>query len=1585
MFIQPVLRIVAKYYVQKHLPNSWVCGFTCGQVAIKKNAIILQNAEISLSTNINHLSTKITVDAIEIQFRPFMRIYCVHPLVLYTKSQRIDRPDATVTYKNHLAALPWGLEIENGELHIKEYDTLDKFSFSLVTPHRDTDGIIAISIPGEDPCIVANYLYKQNKVIGNFSFKEVELDRFYSLFTIFFPLDVTRVTGSTTGYLSFGEELSGKIICSNFTYLRKNFPIQISCQKCDISITEKDSLPIVSAIVKEGAVFLSREDPIMIQNICGQIGINHVTHISANLQVGEHILPCSLKGEEKGGEILFGNDSPQKISYLTRREVDGVLLSLDLDRIVGAPLLTIQYALGKLYPELEPFLLEAGTVDGKVSILWNMWNIERILCNRLSLIDLIITDRSQVAQYIIPKCTIEGQVDFSIPDIFDRFSGTCILSDGHIIVSNKSLVRNIALNLHIKKGYLESSQIALGVESGEVRGVLSGLVTAPDFSFVIESTTQAIHELCGIPYTKNERVTLHGKYIHGEILSGDFIATSLQEKLHIDIALTTECNLWKIINEKTSNWHEKITFYGNGLSSFWYENFIHYVFPETSVSGLIDVQGNFAMHELHIDFSSLDLEYKSSHVSFAHAKFTDGSLSWRQDYPITLYIPSIEMQANIHNIDLKLNRAIGELYIENNNVFFKKVVGEMEELSFSGEISLIEQVDHSIKLSIETSSFQGNLERLLSLATLAPSFPQFNIPLHGTVISSACGFYLESHFTKKDTRTIWRIEADIENASCATGSNGMLDELQFHITINSEKGVIGLENIQAIYRLDRSTRDVWYRVYIPKIECCFLQALQCEFDVRLTTDTHDVIRLVGGLSQIDTSYILELDERYSHILNSTLQQTKIRWNKAQILQAQIKCQISLEQIYHQILSMKQTYLFSNPYMQLLYSAIKDMNGLLDCEMSYDGKIDRFNLQVEGKKTIWKGEEIVISLITEKINREWNIISCMVGAYQIEGKLFQGKHFLELSYLKGKYHMSHFLCTNGTFDYTGRKLLFQVPELDIALNEWKFLLPKEGTNWLSGNILGKGQVKIDFSKNRGAWMIETKLSCHWDRACSTKLSLESTSDFFAFFSPQEGLQIESGALTLLQKDQPCGSIAFDAITYHNSKWEGKNLIITLPPKAIVAIASNNIIKDFGCCMDKLCWKDYSFSWENQIRICTSFVYEFGQFTIYGTLDPGYYWLGDNSFLFDTLSFSIREECCYLNIEAPLQDRKITILASIPLQKDKEIHCTISDSNISDQSIVITTLYNQDGFAIKKINGILCGLEIDFLPTLDKISGTDLLKGSIKINVALLGEFFPKYSAILGKQISTHSKYELYGTLSFDRKNWHNSRFTGCIRGKNIDILGYQLQSIFGEVTIENQNITIQNFSIYDLAVQLRIPNGCIKKIKEHGWKFSIPKIIIRDMRPSLLKKVGISRSTAKPFLITELRCNEIHGLMDDPLSFTGSGFLHFTNTYKTEYNFFSIPMEIISRLGLDISMLVPVQGTLEFAMKQGKIQLLQLKKCYSKGKRSQFHLVYGDSSYIDWNGKLHVNLRVKQYALLKIAELFILSIYGNLESPHISLR
>ena len=664
IFIQPVLRIVAKHYVQKYVPDGMSCAFTCDQVNVKRNAIILQNAHISLCTNINKINTDIRMDEIEIQFRPFLRIRSENPLVLCHKSQVIDSSVDSITCKNSVGSFPWRLEIENGTLQIKDDNTIDTYSFSLATPYRDMDGSISISPVDEEPCLFAHYLYEQNKIVGNLIFKELELSRFSLLLNAFPSLYTQKITGSINGYLNFGKELSGKIICSDFTYSQNNFPLQMNCQKCDITIKEKDTLPIITAELEKGAIYLTREEetsPIVIQDIQGRFGINSVTELFANLQVGKHVLPCILNGEGQTGKITFGNDSPQKIAYQINQEPDGLLLSLDLDRIVDTPLLTIQCIVTKLYPELEPFLLESGIIDGKISLLWNTWRIEKVICNQLSLIDLVITDKSRASQYIIPKCSIEGQIDFLIPDLFHRFSGKYILSEGHIVHAGKSLLQEIALHLNIKEGYLESSEISLGMKNSYLRGALSGLIIAPDFSFTIESNAQAIYELYGMSHINNETITLHGQYIHGKTLTGDCIATSLQEQIHIEIALTAMCNLWKIIAQKSPNWYEKITFSGNNLSSFWYENFIHYIFPETSICGLIDIKGAIAGEELQLCFSSLDLQYKSPQISFSHARFSDGHLSWKKNQPITLHIPNIEMQSTVHYINLEIHKAIGEL------------------------------------------------------------------------------------------------------------------------------------------------------------------------------------------------------------------------------------------------------------------------------------------------------------------------------------------------------------------------------------------------------------------------------------------------------------------------------------------------------------------------------------------------------------------------------------------------------------------------------------------------------------------------------------------------------------------------------------------------------------------------------------------------------------------------------------------------------------------------------------------------------------------------------------------------------------
>jgi len=63
----------------------------------------------------------------------------------------------------------------------------------------------------------------------------------------------------------------------------------------------------------------------------------------------------------------------------------------------------------------------------------------------------------------------------------------------------------------------------------------------------------------------------------------------------------------------------------------------------------------------------------------------------------------------------------------------------------------------------------------------------------------------------------------------------------------------------------------------------------------------------------------------------------------------------------------------------------------------------------------------------------------------------------------------------------------------------------------------------------------------------------------------------------------------------------------------------------------------------------------------------------------------------------------------------------------------------------------------------------------------------------------------------------------------------------------------------------------------------------------------------------------------------------------------------------------------------------LKNAYSDGKRSKFYLSSYKDSFIGLDGELFIDIKMKQYVLLKITEPFTLSIRGNLSKTKYSLR
>lgn len=204
---------------------------------------------------------------------------------------------------------------------------------------------------------------------------------------------------------------------------------------------------------------------------------------------------------------------------------------------------------------------------------------------------------------------------------------------------------------------------------------------------------------------------------------------------------------------------------------------------------------------------------------------------------------------------------------------------------------------------------------------------------------------------------------------------------------------------------------------------------------------------------------------------------------------------------------------------------------------------------------------------------------------------------------------------------------------------------------------------------------------------------------------------------------------------------------------------------------------------------------------------------------------------------------------------------------------------------------------------------------------------------------------------------------------------ELKEIRSEVEFSSKLASIKNLTMNDESGSLAIKEIRCEKSKDGKWLVEIPLLKAQNFKP---------KDKLKPFVLRNFVLSNIKGILGDFSSFRGRGSLNFSNVFKREASLFDIPLDMIKNLGLDFDLLTPISGEIDVQLKDGKILFTELKNSFSEGKRSQFYLAEGPS-YVDLNGNLNINIRMKQEAVLKIAEPFVIAIRGTFEKPKYSLK
>ena len=279
---------------------------------------------------------------------------------------------------------------------------------------------------------------------------------------------------------------------------------------------------------------------------------------------------------------------------------------------------------------------------------------------------------------------------------------------------------------------------------------------------------------------------------------------------------------------------------------------------------------------------------------------------------------------------------------------------------------------------------------------------------------------------------------------------------------------------------------------------------------------------------------------------------------------------------------------------------------------------------------------------------------------------------------------------------------------------------------------------------------------------------------------------------------------------------------------------------------------------------------------------------------------------------------------------------------------------------------------------------VLTGSIAIDANLLRPLLPKTLKAPLESLKMGNGYRWQGDLVLWQDSKRGFQANGVLSGHEFEFLGYRFRDLEANLEAAPNRLDLTGLKIDDPAGSIDIQKMHLSKTDK--WRLHIPQVLVRNLQPSLMHKIGVENPTVKPFTIKNFTLSDIHGDLGDISSLQGLGRLHFINQFKKESSIFDVPLEMLKKIGLDPGILTPVQGEIELELHGDKFYLMSLQNAFSEGGRAEFYLAPTKQlSYIDLDGKIHIDLKMHQDVMLKITEPFTLTIRGSLEKPRYGLQ
>lgn len=939
----------------------------------------------------------------------------------------------------------------------------------------------------------------------------------------------------------------------------------------------------------------------------------------------------------------------------------------------------------------------------------------------------------------------------------------------------------------------------------------------------------------------------------------------------------------------------------------------------------------------------------------------------------------------------------GIVKIQGTNLSCEELKAKSEQVAFEGRLDLDFKNPSWLDLKLYPNKIDGSAQDFMRFLRYLPDFKGFDYPVEGRVKSRSENT-LFTQYNQKDSVKSTKVQLELEEASFVVTDSFKLEDASCSILFDSEKDQLEIKELKAEAILEKVNEKRSYHLTSRELYSPAFLNGEWRFDLRFEGKTHDVLRLAGSTKKRENDFEVFFDKDATHFYGAKLFVKECIFDEDFSLKnIHVRSQFSSVDLFNQI-----QFLYLSGYLNMKPSVFEDLKntkteGDISLELSYNRDDQGVEIDIESRALLFD------HLLIEDLS-----INACKNHHHFVLQKFKTKNFSAIAVAERQevdwkipvfevhFKDSSFTTSLGSFKKETSTLHLNLEKLKVTLSQLIDVEEEKEFKLLEGALSGCGQISVDFSKGIKHAKATSELKIFSEDFTSAKCSLECRVPLKASFSLEEGVVFENVKLKVAQESDEHLVCLLDAKYFQvypfTKTITGKSVQLTIPPEMILFLAKQNCFPAIGAQENQLTFFNKEFVWDNQIQTELDFTFEKGQLSIGGLLKEGYYWIGDKSIYLQNVRYIYENEKFNFACGIDYQNASLDIVTKLHL--DEEIKATVcikqgheGDKNQKPGVQILCKYSKEDGFFVQNIEGEIFGLDFALQRNPRAyVPHVMILTGQIKIDTFSLVKAFPELFYQTFKELGMGSGYELSGDWVFSKKDLKSSHFKGFLKGRDFEFLGFYFKTLLSEVELSAKGVMVHDFSLSDKSGVCQIKEIKIQKEDESSeYQMHIPEITIQDFRPSFLKKNFGEEEQMKPFLIKDMHFFNIQGTIGKKDSFTGRGYLDFINTFKRDYNLLDIPIEIIGRIGFDLGLFIPVRGKLEFDMVDGKIFLKELVNTFSEGKRSRFYLSGHKDSYIDLDGTIFIDIKMKQYVLLKITEPFTLSIRGTLDKPKYSLK